>query len=120
MESMKALVLEKIEDEDFALWFNAFTGKMKFVVYQGMPEMDKDLANLDLSVRPYNCLKRAGYDTINSFVNDIEHMEDLARIRHMGRKSMYEVMVKLFLFTYENLKPQKRKSYLDMTIEINS
>ena len=120
MESMKALVLEKIEDEEFALWFNSFTGKMKFVVYQGMPEMDKDLVNLDLSVRPYNCLKRAGYDTINSFVNDIEHMENLARIRHMGRKSMYEVMVKLFLFTYENLKPQKRKSYLDMTIEINS
>ncbi len=120
MESMKALVMEKIEDEEFALWFNSFMGKMKFVVYQGMPEMDKDIESLDLSVRPYNCLKRAGYDSINSLVNDIEHMEDLDRIRHMGRKSMYEVMVKLFLYTYENLKPQKKKSYLDMIVEINS
>ncbi len=119
MESMKALVLAKIGDEEFGTWFNEYTGRLKFVVYQGLPAMNKDLDCLELSPRPYHCLKRAGYTTINSLVDNIEHMSDLARIRNMGKKSIYEVMAKLFLYTYDNLKPEKRKAYLEKVRNLN-
>ena len=81
--------------------------------------MEENIDSLELSVRSHNCLKRAGYDTVNSLVNDVDRKEDFMKIRNLGRRSIEEIMLKLFLFTYENLKPEKRKAYLEKVMEMN-
>ena len=112
-------ISEVIKDEDFVDWICEHEGRFRFVVYQGMEAMEQDIDELELSVRSYNCLRRAGYQTINSVVNDIDRREDLFKIRNLGRKSADEVMLRLFLYTYENLKPEKRKSYLEKIKAMN-
>ncbi len=48
---------------------------------------------LDLSVRSYNCLKRAGINTVEDLINRTE--EDMMKVRNLGRKSLEEVIQKL-------------------------
>ena len=119
MNFTREMISEKIENEAFVDWFCDRDGIFRFTVYQGMAAMDEDIDSLELSVRSYNCLRRAGYSTINSVVDDVDRREDFAKIRCCGRKSANEIMLKLFLYTYENLKPEKRKAYLDKVMEMN-
>lgn len=56
-------------------------------------ELDKQIEDLDLSVRSYNCLKRAGIHSVRQLVDFSEN--DLLNIRNFGAKSIEEVMDKL-------------------------
>jgi len=51
------------------------------------------IEELDLSVRSYNCLKRAGINTVEDLTNKTE--EDMMKVRNLGRKSLEEVLQKL-------------------------
>ncbi len=51
------------------------------------------IEELDMSVRSFNCLKRAGIDTVKDLVNRTE--EDMIRVRNLGKKSLEEVKEKL-------------------------
>ncbi len=51
------------------------------------------IEELDLSVRSFNCLKRAGIHTVEDLINRTE--EDMMRVRNLGRKSLEEVIAKL-------------------------
>ena len=51
------------------------------------------IEELDLSVRSYNCLKRAGINTVEDLTNKTE--EDMMKVRNLGRKSLEEVREKL-------------------------
>lgn len=119
MTFSRDLIAEVIDDEEFVDWICEHEGRFRFVVYQGMEAMDNDIDELELSVRAYNCLRRAGYQTIYSVVNDIDRREDLAKIRNLGRKSGDEIMLRLFLYTYQNLKPEKRRAYLEKVKGMN-
>ena len=55
--------------------------------------LDMTIEDLDLSVRSFNCLKRAGIDFVGDLVNKTE--EDMMRVRNLGRKSLDEVKKKL-------------------------
>ena len=48
---------------------------------------------LELSVRSYNCLKRAGINTVEELCNRTS--EDMMKVRNLGRKSLEEVLAKL-------------------------
>ena len=48
---------------------------------------------LELSVRSYNCLKRAGINTVEELTN--KTAEDMMKVRNLGRKSLEEVLAKL-------------------------
>ena len=48
---------------------------------------------LDLSVRSFNCLKRAGINTVGELTNKTE--EDMMKVRNLGKKSLEEVVSKL-------------------------
>jgi DNA-directed RNA polymerase subunit alpha len=52
-----------------------------------------NIEELDLSVRSYNCLKRAAVNTVGDLVNKTE--EDMMKVRNLGRKSLEEVVAKL-------------------------
>lgn len=55
--------------------------------------LDRTIDDLDLSVRSYNCLKRAGINTVEELVQRTE--EDMMKVRNLGRKSLEEVSQKL-------------------------
>ena len=55
--------------------------------------LEMTIEDLDLSVRSYNCLKRAGINTVEDLVNKSE--EDMMKVRNLGRKSLEEVINKL-------------------------
>ena len=63
-------------------------------VHQRDPRLDMTIEELDLSVRSFNCLKRAGIDTVGDLVHLTE--EDLLTIRNLGRKAGGEVKQKLW------------------------
>ena len=54
---------------------------------------DKAIEELDLSVRSYNCLKRAGIQTIRELVQRTE--EEMMKVRNLGKKSLKEIKDKL-------------------------
>ena len=52
-----------------------------------------NIDELELSVRSYNCLKRAGINTVQELINKTP--EDMMKVRNLGRKSLDEVLAKL-------------------------
>ena len=55
--------------------------------------LDMSIEELDLSVRSYNCIKRAGLNTVEELTRKTE--EDMMKVRNLGRKSLDEVKTKL-------------------------
>ena len=55
--------------------------------------LELTVEELDLSVRSYNCLKRAGIDTVDALVQKTE--EDMMKVRNLGKKSLEEINNKL-------------------------
>jgi len=55
--------------------------------------LEMTIEELDLSVRSFNCLKRAGIDTVEDLIDRTE--EDMMKVRNLGRKSLEEVILKL-------------------------
>ena len=55
--------------------------------------LEMNIDELELSVRSYNCLKRAGINTVQELINKTP--EDMMKVRSLGRKSLDEVLAKL-------------------------
>ncbi|NLJ95884.1 MAG: DNA-directed RNA polymerase subunit alpha [Clostridiales bacterium] len=55
--------------------------------------LEMNIDELELSVRSYNCLKRAGINTVEELTN--KTAEDMMKVRNLGRKSLEEVLTKL-------------------------
>ena len=74
-EAFSTEILEKKED----------SGKEK--------ALEMTIEELDLSVRAFNCLKRAGVNTVGDLVN--KSPEEMMKVRNLGKKSLEEVIAKL-------------------------
>lgn len=89
----------KILTEHLMLFVNltAMASQAEIMVEKEEEAKDKVLEmtieELDLSVRSYNCLKRAGINTVEELIRKTE--EDMMKVRNLGRKSLEEVNVKL-------------------------
>ena len=55
--------------------------------------LEMTIEELDLSVRSFNCLKRAGINTVEDLIDKTE--DEMMKVRNLGRKSLEEVMNKL-------------------------
>jgi DNA-directed RNA polymerase subunit alpha len=55
--------------------------------------LEMTIEELDLSVRAYNCLKRAGINSVAELVQ--KNQDDMMKVRNLGRKSLEEVEQKL-------------------------
>lgn len=55
--------------------------------------LEMNIDELELSVRSYNCLKRAGINTVEELCNKTS--DDMMKVRNLGRKSLEEVLAKL-------------------------
>lgn len=63
-----------------------------------------DIEDLNLSVRSYNCLKRAGLTTVDQILE--KNWDEMCKVRNLGRKSLEEIILKLTELGYDttNLK----------------
>jgi DNA-directed RNA polymerase subunit alpha len=71
-------------------------GEVTFDDPQPQPQgrvLEMTIEELDLSVRAYNCLKRAGINTVAELVQ--KNQEDMMKVRNLGKKSLEEVEQKL-------------------------
>ena len=72
-------------------------GSKSTVVEKAETQRDKVLEltieELDLSVRSFNCLKRANINTVEDLISKTE--EEMMKVRNLGRKSLEEVINKL-------------------------
>lgn len=94
--------------------FNLFVGLTDQVHTEDVPvEKEKDdrekimempIEELDLSVRSYNCLKRAGINTIYELTQ--KTAEDMMKVRNLGKKSLEEVEDKLSTFNLALKQPE--------------
>lgn len=66
--------------------------------------LEMTIEELDLSVRSFNCLKRAGINTVEDLTNKTE--EEMMKVRNLGRKSLEEVFQKLEELGF-SLKPSE-------------
>lgn len=69
------------------------------------PGLDTTIENMDLSVRSFNCLKRAGMNTIKDVIA-FSHSSGFIRVRNLGRKSADEVIDKLVCMGFGDLLPR--------------
>ena len=83
------LSLDEIEEDEEGEVVSIFAPESQ----ETNAELDKQVEDLDLSVRSYNCLKRAGIHSVRQLVEYSEN--DLLNIRNFGAKSIEEVKDKL-------------------------
>lgn len=94
--------------------------KFHFPLYLTEKMKYTDIEALELGVRSYNCLKRAGYHTIGDLVERVHGSEDLRGIRNCGKKSVDEIMENLFCYQYSILDSSKKAEFLKIVIEMNT
>ncbi len=89
----------KVLSEHLALFVNLSEAaqKVEVIVEPAGSEkgkiLDMSIDELELSVRSYNCLKRAGINTVQELTSKTS--EDMMKVRNLGRKSLEEVLGKL-------------------------
>ena len=89
----------KILNEHLNLFVDLSDEAKKAEIMVERPETKKEKVlemtteDLDMSVRSFNCLKRAGIDTVEDLINRTE--EDMIKVRNLGKKSLEEVIQKL-------------------------
>lgn len=89
----------KVLNDHLALFINLSESVGKVDIMVEKPEDGPDVVlgmtieEMDLSVRSYNCLKRAGINTVEDLINKTE--DDMMKVRNLGRKSLDEVLGKL-------------------------
>ncbi len=94
-------------------------GRFRFRMHLTPAMSDSSIEALDLGVRSYHSLKRAGYSSIGEVAEAIASGKELKSIRNCGNKSVREIMEHMFLFQYYSLKPEKREAYLREVVELN-
>ena len=89
----------KVLSEHLKLFINLSENAKNAEVMVEKPDDEKEkvlemsIDELELSVRSYNCLKRAGINTVEELCNRTP--EDMMKVRNLGRKSLEEVLAKL-------------------------
>ena len=91
----------------------------KFRIHMTKTMRETSIDALELSVRSYHSLKRAGYENIGKLVEAIAEGQPLKNIRNCGEKSVREIMEHLFLFQYNSLPVERRDDYLREVVRIN-
>lgn len=77
-----------------------------------------EIEKLELSVRSYNCLKRANLHTVDKIIDAIQEGKLLA-IRNLGKNSLAEIRVKIYEFGYDQLCEKHKKEFVKTLLELN-
>ena len=94
-------------------------GKFRFFMNLTSMMKNEPIESLDLSVRSFNSLKRAGFHAIGDVAQAVASGRELKGIRNCGAKSVREIMEHLFLYQYNMLSPDRREAYLIEIVLMN-
>ena len=94
-------------------------GSFKFRMHLTPGMSESPIETLELSVRSYNSLKRAGFNTVGDVADAICSGIKLKEIRNCGAKSVREIMEHLFLYQYNSLTPDRQDEYLKEVVMMN-
>ena len=117
--------LDGITIEDIFILLSQNNRVFHYQVHLTREQLRQDIEVLDLSTRSYNCLKRAGYNNLDSIVNGFytkngeTSKKQLRKIRNLGINSADEIMIKLLNYQFMSLSGSKRKAYMDKILELN-
>ena len=95
-------------------------GRFYFNLYLTQNMNEAPIEALELGVRSYNSLKRAGYSNIGELAEAISNGLELNRIKNCGKKSCREIMEKLFLYQYSALPTERREAYIREVMLLNA
>ncbi|WP_197029510.1 DNA-directed RNA polymerase subunit alpha C-terminal domain-containing protein [Butyrivibrio sp. AE3004] len=95
-------------------------GKFYFNLYLSNSMSEAPIEALELGVRSYNSLKRAGYTNIGELAEAIADGIDLNKIRNCGAKSSREIMEKLFIYQFNVLPQGRREQYVKDVMLLNA
>ena len=87
------LVTTLIPKPDLLIYLKASVPTLISQIRKRGREYEMNIDELELSVRSYNCLKRAGINTVEELCSKTP--EDMMKVRNLGRKSLEEVLGKL-------------------------
>ena len=104
---------------EFEEIYRKYGHKFRFPVYLGTTFLETPLEDLELSVRSYNCLRRAGIRNVGDIVDSIDNRADLLKIRNLGAKSADEIMTALMEYQYSLLSDEGKRRYLVRIAELN-
>ena len=71
----------------------SYSAKYSRTTQKQIKILEKTIEDMDLSVRSYNCLKRANIHTVEDLTKKTE--DDMLKVRNLGKKSLDEVIFKL-------------------------
>lgn len=91
----------------------------KVCFYMNDALMNSDIADMDMSVRATNALKRAGFYTVGDILRRDDFIEILGKIRNCGAKSKSEIMGRLFFYQYSLISSDRRTAYMRRIMELN-
>ena len=96
-----------------------------FKVNLSRSQMEQDIEVLDLTPRAYNCLRRAGINTLGSLINNYSTKEKLSskqqlrRNRNLGEKTAIDILLKLFYYQFSITPDEEKADYMKSLIESN-
>ena len=117
--------LEGITIEEIFLILMHHKKPFHYQVMLTIEQQKQEIEVLDLSVRAYNCLRRAGYCNLESLINGIYTKEgetskkQLRKLRNLGANSADEILIKLFNYQFMILPDARKKAYMDTILKIN-
>lgn len=85
----------------------------------------QEIMTLDLSQRAYNCLRRAGVNTVGQILDrfhdtgDQSSKKQLQQLKNLGKGTADEILMKLFFYQFSVLPEEKRSSYMKRVLEMN-
>ena len=98
----------------------AFGNDLKFRVPMTQTLWDTSIDELNLSVRSYNGLRRAGADTIGKVAEIIMSDNGLFRVRNLGKKSIMAIKTSMLLKGYEQLPQHLQTEFWIHFLEHNT
>ena len=88
-------------------------------------QREQDIDVLDLSQRSYNCLRRAGINTLGQLVStystkdNVSSKTQMRKTRNLGTKSANEILLHLFYYQFNILNEEEKSAYMKNVIGSN-
>lgn len=95
-----------------------FGGRLPVSISLSRAVCDTEVAEMELSVRAYNCLRRANITTVGELA-DMAMEGKLSQLRNMGAKTVREIQTKLLCYAYHHAAPAWRREFLENLINAN-
>lgn len=92
-----------------------FGSKLPVSIPLSRAACETEVAEMELSVRAYNCLRRANITTVGELV-DLAMDGRINQLRNMGIKTIREIQTKLLCFAYHQAAPAWRKEFIEELI----